>query len=90
MKLTNKYFASFTGLSLSLLISSAILITWEQQGISNTLPKQTEIPTVAWQNTRLPDWNQITFAKMAAISEFGSFQAPANVIDKLGYDPSRS
>jgi hypothetical protein len=90
MKLTNKYFASFTGLSLSLLISSAILITWEQQGISNTLPKQTEIPTVAWQNTRLPDWNQITFAKMPAISEFGSFQAPANVIDKLGYDPSRS
>lgn len=27
---------------------------------------------------------------MPAISEFGSFQAPANVTDKLGYDPSRS
>jgi hypothetical protein len=52
--------------------------------------RQTEIPTIAWQNTRLPNWNQITFAKMPAITESGSFQAPAGVVQKLGYDPSRS
>ncbi|MEO0844119.1 MAG: hypothetical protein AAF063_35355, partial [Cyanobacteria bacterium J06643_5] len=50
----------------------------------------TEIPTISWQNTRLPDWNQITFSKMPAIAESGSFQAPDVVTSKLGYDPSRS
>ncbi|AFZ01682.1 hypothetical protein [Calothrix sp. PCC 6303] len=90
MKLKNKYLSSITGLSLSLVVSGITLILWQQQSISNTLPKQTEIPTINWQKTRLPDWNKITFSNMPAISEPGSFQAPANVKDKLGYDPSRS
>jgi hypothetical protein len=90
MRLKNKYLSSITGLALSLVVSGITLILWQQQSISNTLPKQTEIPTINWQNTRLPDWNKITFSSMPAISEPGSFQAPANVKDKLGYDPSRS
>ncbi|AKG24527.1 hypothetical protein [Calothrix sp. 336/3] len=58
--------------------------------MSNPPTTESQIPTVNWQNTRLPDWNQITFSNMPAISEPGSFQAPKNVVDKLGYNPSRS
>ncbi|PAX52367.1 hypothetical protein [Brunnivagina elsteri] len=90
MKFTNKYLASLAGLGLSLLISGSILIAWQQQSISNTLPKQPKIATITWDKTRLPDWNQINFSNMPAISESGSFQAPVNVTDKLGYNPSRS
>jgi hypothetical protein len=90
MKLANKYFTLISGFSLTILISGAVLIISQQQSISNPRPQHIEIPTVTWQNTRLPDWSQISFGKMPAISESGSFQAPANVIDKLGYDPSRS
>lgn len=86
MKLSNKYLALMPGLSLAILIFIAIIIIWQQQGIS----KQPEIPTISWQNTRLPDWNQITFSKMPAINESGSFQTPPGVTEKLGYNPSRS
>ncbi len=90
MKLANKYLALIPGLSLAILISAVINITWQQQSISNPPVIKTQIPTVTWQNTRLPDWNQITFATMPEISESGSFQAPPGVTDKLGYDPSRA
>ena len=77
------------GLSLSILISGLIVIS-QQKSISNPPSAQTEVPTINWQNTRLPDWNQITFSQMPAITESGSFQAPDVVTSKLGYDPSRS
>ncbi len=48
------------------------------------------IPTTAWNGAQLPDWSNITFNKMPGISEGGSFTAPSNVTDQLGYDPSRS
>ncbi|MEO0842165.1 MAG: hypothetical protein AAF063_25090 [Cyanobacteria bacterium J06643_5] len=84
-----KLFKKHSILSLSILISG-LIITSQQKSISNPPSVQTEIPTISWQNTRLPDWNQITFSKMPAIAESGSFQAPVNVSQKLGYDPSRS
>ena len=90
MKLFKKRSIFSCGLSLSLVISSAVLITLQQKSISNPPSAQTEIPTTNWQNTRLPDWNQITFSEMPAITESGSFQAPDEVTSKLGYDPSRS
>ncbi|NJN12826.1 MAG: hypothetical protein HC815_34700 [Richelia sp. RM1_1_1] len=90
MKLLKKRLLFVSGLSLSLLISGAILISSQQKSISNPPSTKTEIPTVEWQNTRLPDWNQITFSKMPAITEPGSFQVPNNVTSELEYDPSRS
>ncbi|BAY84453.1 hypothetical protein NIES267_39490 [Calothrix parasitica NIES-267] len=90
MKLFKKRSIFSCGLSLSLLISGAVLITSQQKSISNPPSAQTEVPTINWQNTRLPDWNQITFSKMPVITESGSFQAPDEVTSKLGYDPSRS
>lgn len=89
MKLFKKHLIGTCGLSLSLLICGAVLITSQQKSISNPPSTQTEVPTINWENTRLPDWNQITFSKMPAIAESGSFQAPGNVSQKLGYDPSR-
>ena len=89
MKLFKKHSIGTCGLSLSLFIYSAVLITSQQKSISNPPSTQTEVPTINWENTRLPDWNQITFSKMPAIAESGSFQAPRNVSQKLGYDPSR-
>ncbi|NJO64988.1 MAG: hypothetical protein HC836_44815 [Richelia sp. RM2_1_2] len=90
MKILKKHLICASRLSLSLLIFGAILITWQQKSISNPSSAHSRIPTVEWQNTRLPDWNQITFSKMPAITESGSFQAPNNVTSELGYDPSRS
>ncbi|WP_245912358.1 hypothetical protein [Brunnivagina elsteri] len=81
---------TFTGLGLSLLVAGGIILFPQQYSMSNPPVTQQQIPTVAWQNTRLPDWNKITFSNMPAISEPGSFKAPQNVIDKLGYNPSRS
>ncbi|QLE59781.1 hypothetical protein [Nostoc sp. TCL26-01] len=89
MKLLNT-FSFVSGLSLTILISGAVLVASPQSGVSNSQLKSTEIPTINWQNTRLPNWNQMTFANMPAIAESGSFQAPAGVVEKLGYDPSRS
>ncbi|MEA5599034.1 hypothetical protein [Rivularia sp. UHCC 0363] len=90
MKILKKHLIFASKLSLSLLIFGAILITWQQKSISNSPSTKIEIPTVEWQKTRLPDWNQITFSKMPAITESGSFQAPKNVTSELGYNPSRS
>ena len=90
MKLLKKRLIFVSGLSLSLLISGTIIISLQQKSISNPPSTKTEIPTVEWQNTRLPDWNQITFSKMPAITESGSFQVPNNVTSELEYDPSRS
>ena len=90
MKLFKKHSIGTCGLSLSLFICSAVLITSQQKSISNPPSTQTEVPTINWENTRLPDWNQITFSKMPAITESGSFQAPDEVTSKLGYNPSRS
>lgn len=90
MKLFKRYSIFSCGLSLSLLISGAVLIASQQKSISNPPSAQAEIPTINWQNTRLPDWNQITFSQMPAIAESGSFQAPDVVTSKLGYDPNRS
>ncbi|WP_242051853.1 M23 family metallopeptidase [Phormidium sp. FACHB-1136] len=36
-----------------------------------------------------PDWVQITLRTLPAVLESGSFEAPANLIRLLGYDPSR-
>ena len=90
MKLLKKPLIFVSGLSLSLLISGAILIALQQKSISNSPSTHSIIPTINWQNTRLPDWNQITFSKMPAITESGSFQAPDIVTSKLEYDPSRN
>jgi hypothetical protein len=90
MKFRKKYLALVCGFSLSVFITGAIIIASQQQGLSDSLSTQTAVPTIAWQKTRLPDWSQITFAKMPAISESGTFEAPNQVTDKLGYNPSRS
>ena len=90
MKLVKKRSIFSCGLSLSLLICGAVLIASQQKSVSNPPSAQTEVPTINWQNTRLPNWNQITFSQMPAIAESGSFQAPDVVTSKLGYDPSRS
>ncbi|AFY99460.1 hypothetical protein [Calothrix sp. PCC 6303] len=90
MKRNKKIFINFTGLSLSLLVTGGIIVFPQQHSMSNPPTTQQQIPTVTWQNTRLPDWNQITFSNMPAISEPGSFQSSQNVVDQLGYNPSRS
>ncbi|MBV6625119.1 MAG: hypothetical protein KI793_19700 [Rivularia sp. (in: Bacteria)] len=89
MKFSKKRSIFSCGLSLSILIS-ALIVTSQQKSISNPPSAQAEIPTINWQNTRLPDWNQITFSQMPAIAESGSFQAPDVITSKLGYDPNRS
>ncbi len=38
----------------------------------------------------MPDWSQIQFNTLPPIQESGSFEATAEAIDGLGYDPNRS
>ncbi len=89
-KRKHNYFGLTSVVILSIAIAGTVLTIWQERGISNSPSKQTDIPTMTWQNTRLPDWHQITFAKMPAITESGSFQAPPGITEKLGYNPSRS
>ncbi|GAB1542807.1 hypothetical protein NUACC21_54810 [Scytonema sp. NUACC21] len=62
---------------------------YSQRSLAFTEPSSS-IPTIAWQNTQLPDWNQITFSSLPGIAESGSFSAPEGVSEQLGYDPSRT
>ncbi|MGD2184392.1 hypothetical protein [Lusitaniella coriacea] len=48
------------------------------------------VPTVPWQNTVLPDWNQISLQSLPPIRQSGSFDAPPEMVQQLGYDPSRA
>ncbi|MFB2838013.1 hypothetical protein [Floridanema evergladense] len=56
---------------------------------ATTNSSTTLIPTLDWQQAKLPDWSQITFESLPPISSSGSFQAPEEVISQLDYDPSR-
>ncbi len=87
MKRIDKKISLFSGIGLSIIISGAIIVSSQAQDISNN---QNRIQTVNWQNTRIPDWNQITFSTMPSINTDGSFQAPLGVQEKLGYNPNRS
>lgn len=48
------------------------------------------IPTYSWQDSKLPDWSQISFSGLPAIAESGAFYADAEAVSQLGYDPSRN
>ena len=87
MKLLNKKISLFSCIGLSILFSSAIIVSSQAQDISNN---QNRIQTVNWQNTRIPDWSQITFSTMPSINTDGSFQEPPGVQEKLGYNPNRN
>ncbi len=69
-------------------IGLTILITTTL--ISSSPASPTSVSTTSWENTLLPDWNQITFAKMPAIQKSGSFEVADNVAFQLGYNPNRS
>ncbi|MEP0879581.1 hypothetical protein NDA00_27780 [Funiculus sociatus GB2-M2] len=81
-----------TGLLLSLFISGLPFQTNELIGnrAVAVTSSASPVPTTPWQNTQLPDWNQITFSNLPGIEQSGSFEAPPEVADKLNYDPSRS
>ncbi|MEM7580855.1 MAG: hypothetical protein AAF316_13615 [Cyanobacteria bacterium P01_A01_bin.80] len=87
MKPLNKKISLLSGIALSIIISGAIIVSSQAQDISNN---QNRIQTVNWQNTRIPDWSQITFSTMPSINTDGSFQAPPGVEEKLGYNPNRN
>jgi hypothetical protein len=48
------------------------------------------VPMTYWNGAPLPDWGGISFGKMPGIGEGGAFDAPADIRNQLGYDPSRS
>ena len=87
MKLLNKKLSLIACIGLSIIISGTIIISSQAQDISKN---KTQIKTVDWQNTRIPDWNQISFSTMPSINTDGSFQAPQGVEEKLGYNPNRN
>jgi hypothetical protein len=51
---------------------------------------KTSIPTIQQNGVKLPDFSKITFDKLPAFSSGGSISIPVNIIQQLGYDPSRT
>ena len=90
MKLSNKKFRLISGIGLSIIMSSAVIVSSQAQEKPASSTTQTQIKTVNWQNTRIPDWNQITFSTMPLINTDGLFQAPPGIEEKLDYNPNRS
>ncbi|MDF5726792.1 MAG: hypothetical protein PUP92_01835 [Rhizonema sp. PD38] len=89
MKLLRNLYRIGTGLSLSLLISGILMGDYSERSLAVTEPSN-PVTTITWQNTRLPDWNQITFSSLPGITESGSFSAPQGVSEQIGYDLSRT
>jgi hypothetical protein len=62
--------------------------------ISHVHANESAIPTIPYaagnQSVNIPDWSAISFSSLPAISSSGSFELPSNLLDQLGYDPSRT
>ncbi len=90
MKLNRKTRFVFTwllGLGISFLFGFGI---WYPASVNAQTNNSQPVPTTNWQNTQLPDWSQITFGNLPAISTSGSFSAPSEIVSQLKYDHSRS
>ncbi|MBE9135717.1 M23 family metallopeptidase [Nodosilinea sp. LEGE 07088] len=63
---------------------------WQVQPAHSSLQPGSPVPVIQDQilGTK-PDWMQITLRTLPAVLESGSFEAPADLIRLLGYDPSR-
>ena len=63
---------------------------WRVQPAHSSLQPGSPVPVIQDQilGTK-PDWVQITLRSLPAVLESGSFEAPADLIRLLGYDPSR-
>jgi len=72
------------------LILAIALHSWQLQPAQSSLQPGSPVPVIQDQilGTK-PDWVQITLRTLPAVLESGSFQAPADLIRLLGYDPSR-
>jgi len=72
------------------LILAIALHGWRVQPAYSSLQPGSPVPVIQDQilGTK-PDWVQITLRSLPAVLESGSFEAPADLIRLLGYDPSR-
>ena len=72
-----------------------ITVLWLQltpmQATSNTAEDWIPTTAMTWdeQYVRLPDWSQLTFGNLPPLMSDGSFTAPEDIIQSLGYDLSR-
>ncbi len=80
--LVRLYFLT-TGLGLSLLLSGTLLVMRSSAEVTSS------IPTTNLNGAPVPDWGKITFDSLPGIGSSGSFQANSQIIEQLGYDPSR-
>ncbi|MBD0362471.1 MAG: hypothetical protein ICV55_06800 [Coleofasciculus sp. C3-bin4] len=71
-----------TGLGLSLVFSGSWLVFKAQAATPL-------IPTTTLNGAQVPDWSRITFDSLPEITSNGNFQADSNIINQLGYNPSR-
>lgn len=57
---------------------------------SNNIPKiPTVLENIEGYSVEVPDWSQITWSSMPGFAEAGSIDFPMDVVNQLGYDPSR-
>ncbi|MEM9088682.1 MAG: hypothetical protein AAGC93_08050 [Cyanobacteria bacterium P01_F01_bin.53] len=82
---------AFVGIVLSLLIG-LLLFLFSTPALASIAPEPA-IPTTAieWdgQAARVPDWSRISFRTLPPVLSDGSFTAPSDAIQAVGYDLSR-
>lgn len=72
------------------LMLAICLHSWRMPPAYSSLQPGTPVPVIQDQMLGIkPDWVQITLRSLPAVLESGSFEAPADLIRLLGYDPSR-
>ena len=73
------------------LILAIALHSGLMQPVRASLQPEAPVPVIEDPVLRSkPDWLQITLQTLPTVMESGSFEAPAELISQLGYDPSRS
>jgi hypothetical protein len=73
-----------------LALSSAATFSVLLRPLKAFAKSKTSIPTIQQNGVTLPDFSRITFANLPAFSSGGSISIPGNIIQQLGYDPSRT
>jgi hypothetical protein len=48
------------------------------------------VPTATYNGAPVPDWGNISFSSLPALQDGGSINIPADAVNQLGYNPSRS
>jgi len=75
-------------LTASAIVSSCLLFLLRAQTQEAAIP--TAVDSSGKYTAKSPDWSKIVWANFPSVSQSGYFTIPQEVMNKIGYNPSRS